>query len=361
MQDERDIPLRELILRFRAWRSELFRGWRWPVFLALALGLAGFAFAWFSPVSYVATTTFMLEDDASGGLGALSGVLGRFGLNSGESSETLQKIVVLSKSFTIVTRTLFERKSIGGEEDLLANHLIRAQHLHENEWAASWRDRKRGFTLKDFYFTRSNLDSLDRKEQAALKSLYYLIVGSPAIADPMMTASVDENSGILSVSIKTRKEQVSLNFNRTLFQKLNEFYVSSAIQKQKETYEILRAKSDSIENQLKLRERKAAAFSDQNNQLLFETDRVPGQQYQREKATLGLMLGEAVKNTELADFALRNQIPFVTVIDLPYPPLPTQYRKPVLYTAFGVVAGLMLGFLIVVFRKIYRDAMAGPG
>ncbi len=84
---------------------------------------------------------------------------------------------------------------------------------------------------------------------------------------------------------------------------------------------------------------------------------LPTERMGREKGMYTLMYGEALKNLELADFALRNKVPYIQPIDLPIPPLAaTPYgKKKALLLGLGL--GLLLGGLFVVGRKVVRGQM----
>ena len=71
----------------------------------------------------------------------------------------------------------------------------------------------------------------------------------------------------------------------------------------------------------------------------------------------GVMYGESVRNLELADFALRNKVPYVQAIDLPIPPLTGFGYGKKKALAWGLGLGLALGALFVIGRKMVRDAI----
>jgi len=69
-----------------------------------------------------------------------------------------------------------------------------------------------------------------------------------------------------------------------------------------------------------------------------------------------MALGESTKNQEIADFALRNTMPYVQTIDRPVEPL-TAVKKSLLKNLFlGMILGITLAGLIILLRKLYLDA-----
>ena len=79
---------------------------------------------------------------------------------------------------------------------------------------------------------------------------------------------------------------------------------------------------------------------------------------QREITALTAMYGEVLKNVEVADFSLKNKMPFIQVIDTPILPItPTQIsllRK----LLNGLIAGGAIGSLFVVSRYFIRNPIS---
>jgi len=69
------------------------------------------------------------------------------------------------------------------------------------------------------------------------------------------------------------------------------------------------------------------------------------------------MYAEVLKNTEVADFSLKNKLPFIQLIDAPLSPIqPTQIsllRKLLI----GIFIGGIAGAAIVIARRIWLDIM----
>ncbi|MCY7330579.1 MAG: hypothetical protein LH618_18655, partial [Saprospiraceae bacterium] len=65
----------------------------------------------------------------------------------------------------------------------------------------------------------------------------------------------------------------------------------------------------------------------------------------------------ALKNAEFAEFALKSSTPFLSLIDVPIPPIKPEPRGRAKALIFGLVIGLVLSSLFVIVRKIVRDAL----
>ena len=146
--EDDEITLKDLILSAKEYSRNVFRNW-WVVGL-IAIPVVGiFALqTYFEKATYSASIEFMVnEDDGSGGLGGITGLLGSFGLGKGTSKYNLEKILALAKSDKIVYPMLFDTITIDGSADLIANHLIRVYDLHE-DWQYKSDTKWHGF-----YFT----------------------------------------------------------------------------------------------------------------------------------------------------------------------------------------------------------------
>lgn len=346
-QDD-ELSLREVLLRARAYAAELWRCRLLVALIALPV-VTYFAYTAFSKkATYDARLTFMLNEE-KGGAGIAS-ILGQFGGLFGSGDYQLDKILELARSRRIVTSALFEKAEIGGTTDYFANHFIRVQGLHDK-----WR---KDSTLNGFLFTRGNPVEFSRRENKAMMALYGLLIGSEKGMTPLYSASLNEDSGIMALALSTRDESLSIELLSVLYEKLSTFYIEKSIQREQQTYDILAAKRDSIARALNRNDYATARFDDQHNALLMQTPKVPGKQYQRNTQLLQLMYGEAIKNTELADFALKSNMPFLTVIDVPVSPIRPTPPGRMRALALGIVLGGLAGAAFVIGRKIVREALA---
>jgi hypothetical protein len=343
-----EITLRDLLLKLRAYAAEVRRNW-WMVLLITLPFLGWFGYkALTRPVMYTARLTFMLNDDKGGG--GLASILGQFGgLLGGSTGEyQLEKILEIARSRRITSAALFRKSAYNGQEDYLANHVIRSQNLHKR-----W---EKDSLLHGFFFTHADFARFSRRENKALLALHGEMIGGERVEFPMLGTSLNDDTGILTLTIRTRAEMLSIELLNVLYQELSDFYIGKSIQRERETLDILAQKRDSIARALRRNDFSAAAFDDQNNSLLLQTDRIPGKRLQRDNQLLTLMYGEAVKNTEVAEFALKSSAPFLTVLDVPIPPIKADPRGRAKGIGIGLVLGLIISLIIVSMKKIIRDS-----
>jgi hypothetical protein len=311
--------------------------------------------AWLTPEVYPANLTFMVNED-EGGRGGISSILGQFGLSGGGGGGkfNLDKITELARSRRIVQNALLHMVSIGGQEDYIANHLIREYGYHKK-----WKKDTTG--LKGFLFAKNDLAKFRPVENKVLKILYGRLAGDPENkVEGIFSISYGEDTGIFSVSVKSTSEQLSILLAETLYDRLSSFYIDKSTEKQLQTYNIAKAKADSFKKLLDTKQYQLLKFDDSNKGLVLRTAEASKLQLQRDLQVYAIAYGEALKNVEYADFALKNATPFFQEIDRPVGPIKPAGESKKKALLIGGFLGVFLGAGYVVGRKIYREAMEAP-
>ena len=130
-----------------------------------------------------------------------------------------------------------------------------------------------------------------------------------------------------------------------------------SVEKNKGTYEIVRGKVDSLSYVMGRTERLQAQFDDQSHGLMQNQQRLPAQRYSRDRQTQLLTYGEALKNLEMADFALKSSTPYIQAIDIPFTPLKEMRYKLSWVILLGLGIGGFFGAVVVIIRKMLSDAL----
>jgi hypothetical protein len=345
--EEDEMSLKDVIVRIREYWAEIRRYWLTIVLICMPFILWQGYLAFTTPVTYASSLTFMVDEDTNGRSAMLSSLLGSFGIQAGQKN--FDKILDLAKSMRIMRSALFQKVEIDGKLDYLANHFIRIQNIHEEEWYKKPKDPMQP-NLSGFIFLRDSFEGFTRLENSAFKSLYGILIGDEH-NEPLFNTKYNQDSGIMTLSIQTRSESLTIELLRAIFSQLSSFYIMTSTEKQQETYSIIKEKSDSIKSLLTSTEYRAAHFHDQNNSLIKAIDRVPNERFSRDKNMYSVLYGETVKNLELADFALKNKVPYVQPIDMPIPPLIGVSYSKKKALLIGVGLGLTLGILFVLVRS----------
>jgi uncharacterized protein involved in exopolysaccharide biosynthesis len=349
-QDD-EITLKELIEKLLEFWKELWAKKWWIILITIPfLGYFGYK-AKTSTITYTAQLTYTLNDGGSGG-GALSGILGSFGLGKG-GKVNLERIVALSKSRNIIHKVLFTTiplDTFGGKEDFIANHII---ILHELD--KEWTNKRKDWT--GFKFSDDSISKFDTDQLLALKMLYGRVVGGKNIKVPVFENNFNEDTGILSISTNTVDEQLSIEISKLIFEELKLYYTANTTKGNRSTFEFAEQKTDSIFALLRAKEFQLSRFNDSHRNLTDPNLLTQRRLIETEILKLKAMYAEVTKNRELADFSLTAGTPDIVIIDEPLPPLdPNAMSLLIELIKGGLLGGLLAaGFFIA--RKIVLDAM----
>lgn len=359
-----EISLKDVIIKLKSYASEIFRNWKILV-LFLLLSCAYFTYsALQDDIKYKAELSFMVNEDESQSVsGAVGGILGQFGLMTSNSSYNLDKILDLFTTRKIVERVLFKREAIEGKEDYIINHLIESFE-EKGEWRAikfyEWPfvDREEEQRKREYRFDKDSLHVTNTFENRIFRSVYRRVVGDPDNGiSGMFGSDYSDKTGIMDISIRSYNEDLSIAITNHLFDELSKFYIEKSIEKQQATFDIVKIKSDSIQNALNNAEYGLAQFKDTNRGLYSKKDQLSESRLKRKVAILSTALAKALENKEIADFTLQSKTPFIQVIDRPISPTVTIKKSLFKNLQYGIVLGLMAGIIFIILRLLYRELM----
>ncbi len=329
---------------------ELLRCWKLIILITLPFVLYFLYSAMTKEPTYRASLTFMVNEDEGSG-GGMSQIFSSFGIPGiAAGKNNLDKILELARSRRIIQNVIFDKVSINSSEDYIANHIINIYDFHEK-----WEDDTTG--LKNYLFEKDSLPLFNRTDNTALKRVHKKIVGSKDVKGLLKTSYTPE-TGIMEFVMKTENEKLSIEFSKILYHRILEFYVKKTIEKQQQTYDIMRLKLDTILQEMSSAEYQLASFRDRNLGLWSDKDKLREVQLQRDVRVLNERYALMLKNLEIADFTLKNKVPFVQLIDEPIPPIKPEMESKIISILIGGFLGGFLAVVFVIARKIFRDALA---
>lgn len=344
--DNDSVSLKEMILKIREFYQEIIRNWKLIGLICIPF-VAYFLYnALTTPPKFNGKLTFMVNEDHGTPIGGAASILSQF-VGGKAGSFNLDKILELSKSRNIIRRMLLDSITVNGKTDICGNHLIEI-YEYEKKW--------KGTSMAGFRFTHSNYLEFNTLESTIASSLHRRVLGNDK-EPPLFFRSVDNDTGIMTLRAVTRAQDLTIAMLNSIFENLSQFYVDKTIEKQKSTFDLIRAKADSLEIALNKAEFNLAKFKDSNRKLWSNTAAVDESRLNRELQILTILYGEAVKNMEVADFSLKNKTPFIQVIDRPLPPIYGDREAPHIALIIGLITGGILAVAFVVARKIYFDIM----
>jgi transcriptional regulator CtsR len=346
-----EVTLKDLIGKATKHLIELKKNWLLVVLCCVPFASYMVYKAVSTPKQYQATMTFMVNSGEGGsGLAGAASILSSLGV-AGPENDNLEKILALSKSMRIVNEVLLTKATIDGHNDYIGNHIIKKYDFYGTSWKTSKE-------LQGFVFKSANIDSFSLLERGALKALYSKVLGGGKV-EGLITSSQSRLTQIMTIVVSSISDDLSVVLSQVVFDKLSAFYIEKTVQRERETFKLIKQKADSIKRALTGADFSAAKFEDTNRGLFMETIKIPTKQLGRDVNRLTIMYAEAVKNLEISDFALKNKTPYIQVVDMPFSPLPSISVSWKSNLITGALIGALIGMLFVIFRKIIRDSMAG--
>jgi uncharacterized protein involved in exopolysaccharide biosynthesis len=347
-QDE--ISLKELIQKIQEWIAYLITQWKLIIGIAALGGIIGFVYASFQKPTYLATTTFVLEEDKGGGGGAL-GLASSFGFDLGGGGGglfTSSNIIELMKSRLVVEKTLLNPVQVSGKEISLADYYIQINELKEG-WAKKPTLAKISFPV-----------NADRTKFSLEQDSILYGISSGLIKTNLVIAQKDKKVSIISLTVKTESELFSKFFCEQLLKETSDFYIETKSKKARLNVDILQRQADSIRAELNSAITGVATTSDNvyNLNPALNVKRTPSIRRQVDVQANTAILTQLVTQLELSKVSLRKETPLVQLIDRPI--LPLQKEKVGRLKSL-VLGGFLAGFLTVlylVFGQLYRKMIA---
>jgi uncharacterized protein involved in exopolysaccharide biosynthesis len=348
-----EISLKELIQKIQEWIAYLKTQWKLIICIAALGGIIGFVYASFQKPSYLATSTFVLEEDkgAGGGLGGAMGLASSFGFDLGGSSGGLftnSNIIELMKSRLVVEKTLLNPVQIAGKDISLADYYIQINELKEG-WA-----KKPALANINFPV------NADRSKFSLQQDSILQTISADLIKENLTIVQKDKKVSIISLTVKTESELFSKLFCEQLLKETSDFYIETKSKKARLNVDILQHQADSIRAELNSAITGVATASDNvyNLNPALNVKRAPSTRRQIDVQANTAILTQLVAQLELSKVSLRKETPLVQLIDRPI--LPLELEKIGRLKAL-VLGGFLAGFLIVLYLvigQLYRKMIA---
>ena len=350
--DNDEISLKELIQKIQEWIAYLKTQWKLIISIAALGGIIGFVYASFQKPNYLATTTFVLEEDkGGGGLGGAMGLASSFGFDLGGGGGglfTSSNIIELMKSRLVVEKTLLNPVQVAGKETSLADYYIEINELKE-----SWSKK---LALANINFPVN----ADRTKFSLVQDSILQVISAGITKENLVIVQKDKKVSIISLTIKTEDELFSKLFCEQLLKETSDFYIETKSKKSRLNVDILQHQADSIRAELNNAITGVATASDNvyNLNPALNVKRTPSTRRQVDVQANTAILTQLVAQLELSKVSLRKETPLVQLIDRPILPLE---KDKVGRLKSLVLGGFLAGFLTVlylVFGQLYRKMVA---
>ncbi|MEN0053962.1 MAG: lipopolysaccharide biosynthesis protein [Mucilaginibacter sp.] len=348
-----EVSLKELVLKVMQWWRYLLS--RWVIILVAGIigGAAGFVYALVKKPVYKAELSFALQDEKSGGgLSSALGLASQFGIDLGGTSAggefSGDNLLELMKSRLMVEKTLLTTVNVNDKKETLAE-----LYIDLNEFRDKW-EGKPGLENMHF-FPNTDRSKFTLKQDSILGVLYKKI-----IENNLTVNKIDKKLSIISLEVSSTNELFSKYFVEILERGVSDFYIQTKTEKSSKNVAILQRQTDSVRRALNAAISGVASSIDAapNANPLLQSLHVPSQRRQVDVQANTAILGELVKNLELAKMSLLQETPLIQVIDTPILPL----EKVKVGKLKGIVLGGVIGIFIVGFiltaRRAFKEVLA---
>lgn len=344
-----DVTLKDVILKLIQWWQYLLSRWKTIVLAAIIGGVLGIAYSAMTKPQYIATLSFALDDEKSGGsLGAAAGLASQFGFDLGASGGggafSGDNLLELMKSRSMVEKTLLLPVVINNKQQTLAQFYISFTQFYEHKPELN----------KVSFLPNVDRAQFTLQQDSVLGTFYNGIVKANLSVD-----KADKKLNIITVKVTSQNELFSKYFTEMLVKNVSDFYIETKTKKSARNVAILQHQTDSVRVALNSAITGVASSADinPNPNPALQIIRVPSLRKQVDVQANTAILTELVKNLELSKMSLRRETPLVQVIDKPI--LPLEKKKFGKIKGF-VIFGFVLGFLTTLFllmRKLLKDAL----
>lgn len=347
------ISFKQLIIKLKEWFNYVLSKWLFIGCFIVIGGLLGFAYAKFKKPLYTATSTFVLEESgsSSGGAGQYAGLASMVGINIGGGSGggifQGDNLLELYKSRLMIQKALLSPINQNENNELVVDRYIKA-----NKLAAKWEDKPE---LKGINFHLKK-GALFSRTQDSLLADFVLSINK----NNLVVSKPDKKLSIIRVDVISTDETFSKVFNDQLVANVNNFYVQTKTKKSNDNVSILQHQTDSVKAVLTGAIYSGASVMDATPNLNVTRMilRAPAQRSQFNAEANKAILGELVKNLEIAKVSLRRETPLIQIIDAPIFPLTVVKFGKAKGLIIGFLAGGFIAVLIILTKKVFRDLIS---
>jgi len=352
-QDE--ISLKELILKIKDWYRFLLNKWLVIVAAGIIGGAIGFGYAFTQKATYIASLSFALEDEKSGG-GGLSGALGlasSLGIDLGTSAGGAfsgANLIELLKSRNIVEKALLNPIAVNGKTQSLAQYFINFNDLNKD-----WDEKSLLMGIE--FAPDADRSKFTLQQDSILGKIYESVSGANGL---LSVAQKDKKISIINIEVKCTDELFSKAFTESIAQEVSSYYIEIKSKKARQNMEILQHQTDSIRAELNGAITGVAAAADNTFGLnpAMMVRKTPGTRRQVDVQANTAILTQLVTNLEMAKVSLRKETPLIQVIDRPILPLK---KEKVGKLKSLILGGFLAGFLtvlVLIFKKLFLGILA---
>ncbi|MBF4485994.1 lipopolysaccharide biosynthesis protein [Flavobacterium sp. CSZ] len=346
-----EISFKEFLETIKEWFDYLISSWKIILIFGVIGAFLGFSYSFVKKPVYIATLSFAIEDEKSGGgLGSALGLASTLGLDiggSGGSIFTGSNLTELFKSRKMVEQTLLSPVKVKGKVISLAE-----MYIENNNWRERWNNNS---LFKNLQFLPNNdRRNFTRVHDSILGNIYENLAKGDLDVDQK-----DKKISIITMQVLSKNELFAKYFCEALAKQVGKFYIETKSKKSRINMDILERQTDSIRKELNDAITGVAVANDNifNLNPALNVRRAPSSKKQVDVQANIAILTELVKQAELAKVTLRKETPLIQIIDKPILPLKKDQIGKFKGILIGAFLFTFLAALVLVIKKYIRESL----
>lgn len=348
-EKENSSNITEVIREFKIWFIYLKSQWIKILVMAFVGAAVGLTIAWLTPPKYTSKLSFILEEGKSSA-GGISAIAGQFGLDLGSSmgnSSLLsgENIVGLLKSRKFTSDIL--TSSYDGNKYSLADRYAEIYGLRDD-----WKKSKK--IAKEIYFPAGDKHKYSRLQDSLLQVIEFRI-----LKDELAIVRPDKKMSFFNVSMSCRDELLAKYFSERLVKDVVDFYIEAKTRRLRSNVSRLQFRADSIAALLNNKTYTAAAAQSAALDInpAYQTAGVVAEVSSRNKAMIGTIYAEIVKNLEIQKITLSQETPVIQVVDEVELPLTIEKKSKLLFLIIGGILASVICIVILISFRFYHQVV----
>lgn len=348
-----EISLKELLQKAGEWWQYLKTQWWKIAIVGLVGGGIGFVYAWMKPATYIAKTTFVLEDGKSGssGLGGLASLAGQFGVDVGGGAGggllSGDNILLYFKSPSLAREVLLT------QYDSSSNKSVADVYASVYKFTEGWGENEK---IGKMNFPPNRLsENYTRLQDSLLQKMI-----DDIIKTQFTVSKTDKKAGFIDVTITMQDEALAKVYCERIVQLAVEKYINIKTQRQKATVDKLQVRVDSIANLLRQKTVSGASLQTSSSTMdinpLYKTGTaVAVETTVRDKTMLATIFASVTQNLEVAKFTLSQETPVIQIVDSPTLPLTKETMSKLKTTFVFSFISFFVFILFLVMKRIITN------
>jgi hypothetical protein len=343
-----ETSLKDLLFILKNWLRFLLKK-AWIILIITIIGIfAGYLMGRFTKPHYLATCTFVLQEENNASAGGLS----LLGLGGGEKKAGLfegDNLKWLYSTRLMLQKTLFTVVKKDNKDILLLNWFLEMDPTAKKTIQSNLK-------YKDIKFDVSDPDSTMNEDKNNIIALCVGIIN----AKYLKVADMAKTDGVIEVDITSSDEKFAKTFNEVLVNNVNEYYVQNKTSKVAKQVRELQQQVDDYNSKMNTslystaQAVEAIPYPNPNNQVNQIAPKRKGIDAELNTA-IYIQLMKSLENSKME---LQKATPLIQMVDAPVLPLQTTNKPAIFYMiVFGLV-GFAGSVVLLIFRKALKDTMA---